>query len=103
MLSKNVSDGNTAHGLCALLMGMKAKTIEDILPQAPNVAAVYLSKVANQVKLIINSNKYFTVQRATAQSKQEFFAVMDELKMFPIFQAGWSDCMYLLLFLCSFH
>jgi hypothetical protein len=37
------------------------------------------------------------VQRATAQSKTGFFRGYDEAEAPPGFQAGWSDCMYIMM------
>jgi hypothetical protein len=41
------------------------------------------------------------VQRATAQSKTEIFRDFGVAEAPPGFQAGWSDCMYFSLYLCS--
>jgi hypothetical protein len=55
-----------------------------------------VSQVAesSQVKLLITSNAFCIVQRATAQSKTGFFRDFGVAEAPPDFQAGWSDCMH---------
>jgi hypothetical protein len=52
-----------------------------------------------QVKLLITSNSFCVVQRATAQSKTGFFRDWGVAEAPPGFQAGCSDCSYFSLFL----
>jgi hypothetical protein len=56
----------------------------------------------SQVKLLITNNSFCTVQKATAQSKQDFFCDYGVAEVPPGFQAGWSDCMFYSLFLFFF-
>jgi hypothetical protein len=56
---------------------------------------------SSQVKLLITNNAVCIVQRATAQSNTGIFRDYDEAKAPPVFQAGWSDCVFFLSF-CSF-
>jgi hypothetical protein len=72
-----------------------------------NNRAVYnnprLRCCALQVKLLITKNAFCIVQKATAQSKKDFFRDCGVAEAPPAFQAGWSDCMYFSLSFCSFR
>jgi hypothetical protein len=52
--------------------------------------------------LLINNNAFGIVNRATAQSKTDVFHGYGVAEAPPIFQAGWSDCMYFLSFFVLF-
>jgi hypothetical protein len=53
---------------------------------------------SSQVKILITSNSFCIVQRATAQSKTGIFRDYGVAEAPLGFQAGWSDCMYFFFF-----
>jgi hypothetical protein len=55
-----------------------------------------ISNKASQVKLLITNNSFCIVRRATAQSKIENFRDYGVAEAPPVFQAGWSGCMFVL-------
>jgi hypothetical protein len=57
---------------------------------------------SSQVKLLITSDSFSIVQKATAVKKR-FIRDYGVAQASPLIQAGWSDCIYMfVLFFCSF-
>jgi hypothetical protein len=62
--------------------------------------------IFSQLRLLITNNAFCIVQRATAQSKTDFFRDCGVAEAPPGFQAGWFDCIHffsLVIFILFAH